>query len=80
MLVVTCYLVTKYVNSTDSRSLGCQGSYILNYPLVTQFVHNKLWITISRQDSVLILLFLYRIILASTSLLKLKINIIQRFI
>lgn len=40
MLVVTCYLVTKYVNSTDSRSL--QGSYILNYPLVTQFVHNKL--------------------------------------
>lgn len=78
MLVVTCYLVTKYVNSTDSRSL--QGSYILNYPLVTQFVHNKLWITISRQDSVLILLFLYRIILASTSLLKLKINIIQRFI
>lgn len=78
MLVVTCYLVTKYVNSTDSRPL--QGSYILNYPLVTQFVHNKLWITISRQDSVLILLFLYRIILASTSLLKLKINIIQRFI
>lgn len=40
MLVVTCYLVTKYVNSTDSRPL--QGSYILNYPLVTQFVHNKL--------------------------------------
>lgn len=77
MLVVTCYLVTKYVNSIDSRPLG---SYILNYPLVTQFVHNKLWITISRQDSVLILLFLYRIILASTSLLKLKINIIQRFI
>lgn len=41
-----CYLVMRYVNNTDSGPLSCQGSYILNYALVTQFVYDKLWITI----------------------------------